>query len=45
MNYRFERDFLTIIMEVIEKHGCSIQRVPSKHNDYNILENGHVFFL
>lgn len=45
MRYAFERDFLTIITEVIEKQGCVIYKIPSKTNDYNILKDGHVVLV
>ncbi len=45
MKYGFERDFLTIITEVIEKQGCVIHKIPSKSNDYNILKDGHVVLV
>lgn len=45
MRYRFERDFLTIMTEVIDNHGCVLQKIPSKTNDYNILKDGHVILV
>jgi hypothetical protein len=45
MRYDFERDFLTIIKEVIEEQGFKLIKVPSKTNDYYILENGKVVLV